>query len=189
MRVINGPPEIDSEQNLLYVEWCTGEQELYNMTVDPHQIHNLLALTPANTRNSTLENQLLPLVKRLSKLVARLGDCKGSECYDLKEDLFIHGHDTSSVHGASLISENISSPQADARRSLESLQSVIQRRLPCHDPPISYNSSSNENHRRRPFAYHKFVPEPFSYGFPFSDGDLVDEELLVIWETYYGYFY
>ena len=75
-RIVNGPGWAKGA-NLLYVEWCTGEQELYNMTVDPHQVDNIVGRTD------------LRLLHRMSRLLARLGDCKGLECYDL--DMFSIG--------------------------------------------------------------------------------------------------
>ena len=75
IRVVNGPGwAIDA--NLLYVEWCTSEQELYNMTVDPHQARNIVESTD------------LGLVNNLSHLLAGLGECKGSSCYRLDPDSF-----------------------------------------------------------------------------------------------------
>ena len=59
VRVINGPKDIPgaTNANLLYVKWCTGEQELYNMTNDPDQVHNLVfAATRTATKTSDGDN-------------------------------------------------------------------------------------------------------------------------------------
>ena len=39
VRVINGSDWAENA-NWLYVEWCTGEKELYNSGVDLHQVYN-----------------------------------------------------------------------------------------------------------------------------------------------------
>ena len=41
VRVINGS-DWAANANWLYSEWCTGEREFYNVTDDPHQIHNIV---------------------------------------------------------------------------------------------------------------------------------------------------
>jgi len=188
VRVINGPSEMTSEENLLYVEWCTGEQELYNMTLDPHQIHNLIIAPVATTiahgdesmtttSSEPNNGELLPLVQQLHKLLVRLGKCEGSECYELEGELFESGMDV------------------DVTRSLsfESMQLLIRNRIPCHNPPNmpadALSTTININMRRQPFAYDRPIPEPFTHGFPFSDGDDVEEELLRIWEAYEHNFY
>lgn len=185
MRVINGPSERTSEADLLYVEWCTGEQELYNMTLDPHQIRNLI-IAPVATivqGNESMmvasepnNDEILPLVQQLNRLLARLGNCEGSECYELEGELF----------------ENL---KVDVKRSLsfESMKSSIRNRIPCHNPPNMPTDSLSNTHdinmRRRPFAYDRPIPEPFTHGFPFSDGDDVGEDLLRTWEAYEHNFY
>ena len=75
--MINGPGWA-RDANLLYVEWCTGEQELYNMTIDPHQVTNIVESTD------------LTIVNSLSHLVAHLGKCSGHSCYVL-EEYFVGG--------------------------------------------------------------------------------------------------
>ncbi len=172
VRVINGPSETDSLVNLLYVEWCTGEQELYNMTVDPHQIHNLVspvgAFTHGNTSETISENgDILPLLHRLSKLLAKLGDCIGSECFDLANDEF------------ELTLDQGHSSEVKRALSLESMQSSIKNRIPCHNPV----------NIRKPIVGGRPIPEPFTYGFPFSDEEQVGEDLLQIWETVEHYFF
>mmetsp|Transcript_10199 Transcript_10199/g.21875 ORF Transcript_10199/g.21875 Transcript_10199/m.21875 type:complete len:673 (-) Transcript_10199:873-2891(-) len=187
VRVIHGPSDWASEANLLYVEWCTGEQELYNMTVDPHQIHNLAVATdytstkPENKFKAVADpNGILTLLDRLSRLVTVLGDCKGSECYELGGE-----------HLNSLIDDNVNANSSTKRAlTMESMQSSIRNRIPCHNPfNMTTNLGNNINLRRKSFAYDMPVPEPFVHGFPFSDGDNVDEGLLQIWNKYEHYFH
>lgn len=187
VRVIRGPANWASEANLLYVEWCTGEQELYNMAADPHQIHNLAVATddtgtkPENKSMAAVDtNEILPLLDRLSRLVTVLGDCKGSECYELGGE-----------HLYSLTDDKVNDKSSTKRiLTMESMQSSIRSRIPCHNPiNMTTGSGNNINLRRKSFAYDMPVPEPFVHGFPFSDGDNVDEELLQIWNEYEHYFH
>lgn len=186
VRVINGPSELASESNLLYVEWCTGEQELYNMTVDPHQIYNLLApvVASAHGNESTTvadSDDILALIHKLSRLLARLGDCIGSECYDLEDEHFEFS-----------MEQNIN---VDVKRalSLESMRSSIRDRIRCHNPSNMTTNPENNNNRNNMhhllFVNDWPIPEPFTHGFPFSDGDDVGEELLETWAAYEHYFY
>jgi hypothetical protein len=160
--------------NLLYAEWCTGEQELYNMTVDPHQVHNLLA-TP------TPDPSLLPLVHFLSQVLQQLGDCEGADC--------IVNDDYERFHSAAATTIDPNYDVYASRALFESMPTSIRSRIPCHNPPGFPNASSSSNLRRRPFAYDLPVPEPFQHGFPFSDGEIVEEDLLEVWEAYEHYFY
>ena len=158
VRVINGPG-FARNTNLLYVEWCTGEQELYNMTVDPHQVSNIMAKADLNTLN------------RLSHLVADLGKCRGRGCYDLER---IHLEEDYSLFGRRL-------------RSREEIRRAIRGRLPCHNPP---NMSADDMVvGRKPFAVGLPVPEPFQFGFPFSDGDEVPADIMDLWRRYEHYFH
>ena len=70
VRIINGS-EWAQNADWLYVEWCTGEKELYNSSNDVHQVYNLV-------------NSADPkLLGRLSALVSQLGDCVAEQCYDI----------------------------------------------------------------------------------------------------------
>ncbi len=53
----------------LYVEYQTGEVELYDLRTDPDELHNL-AGTPA----------VAPLQRHLARRLARLRDCAGADC-------------------------------------------------------------------------------------------------------------
>jgi hypothetical protein len=162
VRVVHGP-DWASQADWLYVEWCTGEQECYNMTNDPHQVHNLVVPFTAE------KNIDLQLLHRLSQLLARLGDCTGAECHELRLDY-------SSLD--TVISRKL---------SLTPLQESIRNRIPCFNPSNWTNVDTTL--RRKPFAVDLPVPDPFAFGFPFSDGDIVPDDLLKIWEEYEHYFY
>ena len=158
IRVVNGPGcAIDA--NLLYVEWCTGEQELYNMTVDPHQVSNIVESTD------------LELINNLSRLLAGLGDCEGSSCYEFAPDR-LEG-DYKSVYRQ--------------LRSREDIKVAIRERLPCHNPPNM--SAYDVSVGRKLFAANLPVPEPFHFGFPYSDDEEVPRDMLELWKEYEDYFY
>ena len=158
VRVINGPGWA-RDANLLYVEWCTGEQELYNMTIDPHQVTNIVESTD------------LTVVNSLSHLVAHLGKCSGHSCYVL-EEYFVGGEQ-------SIISRRLGSH--------EEIQRSIRDLLPCHNPPnmSAYDVATG----RKLFAIDLPVPEPFQFGFPFSDEDEVPTEVINVWRQYEHYFH
>ena len=142
------------------------------MTVDPHQIYNLASSADAmahgnKSKTSSNRDDILHLLQSLSKLLAKLGDCIGSECYDLSSEQF------------ELTFDQIFSTDVKRTLSLESMQSSIKNRIPCHNP----------TNIRKPFANGRPIPEPFTYGFPFSDEEDVGEHLLQIWEAFEHYFY
>ena len=70
VRVINGSDWAENA-NWLYVEWCTGEKELYISEVDPHQMFNIIYFADPQ------------LLSQLSTLVSKLGDCVGEDCYSI----------------------------------------------------------------------------------------------------------
>ena len=154
------------------------------MTVDPHQVHNLAV--PAVTVTAGIESvttfdpdKNLPLLNKLSRLLATLGDCEGSECYEIGGE-----------HLESLIDDNDEISSKRRTLTLEFMQESIRNRIPCHNPPnMTTGPGININQRRKQFAYDLPVPEPFTYGFPFSDGDNVGEDLLQIWTEYEHYFH
>ncbi|KAJ5731912.1 hypothetical protein N7493_003393 [Penicillium malachiteum] len=68
--------------NLYYSVWCTNEHELYDLSTDPYQLHNLY---PSSLRSEEIEPQLLGrgishTIKRLDALLLVLKSCKGSTC-------------------------------------------------------------------------------------------------------------
>ena len=80
VRIINGPfDDWSINSNWLYVEWCTGEIEFYNVTNDPHQTKNLAASSIVAGSNGDDEDDvdLIPLFRRLSHLLSKLGNCSG----------------------------------------------------------------------------------------------------------------
>jgi hypothetical protein len=56
--------------NWLYVEWCTGEIEFYNVTNDPHQTKKLAVSSLVAGSYGDVEDgddvDLIPLFRRLS---------------------------------------------------------------------------------------------------------------------------
>jgi hypothetical protein len=65
-----GRPEFEAVRtgDHLYVEYGTGERELYDLRRDPHQLHNRYdAADPA-------------LLRRLEEKLAALRDCSGTDC-------------------------------------------------------------------------------------------------------------
>eukprot|EP00593_Proboscia_inermis_P004077 CAMPEP_0171301292 /NCGR_PEP_ID=MMETSP0816-20121228/10449_1 /TAXON_ID=420281 /ORGANISM="Proboscia inermis, Strain CCAP1064/1" /LENGTH=154 /DNA_ID=CAMNT_0011778737 /DNA_START=157 /DNA_END=621 /DNA_ORIENTATION=- len=154
------------------------------MTVDPHQVNNLAfsdAVVPTGNESATALdlNKRLPLLHKLSGLLRTLGDCKGSACYELGDK-----HLRSSM--------NVNDISSSSRRTLtlESMGALIRKRMPCHNPPgMTADPGINTNLRRKPFAYDLPVPEPFTHGFPFSDGDDIGEDLSQLWSEYEHYFY
>ncbi|PWY78993.1 arylsulfatase [Aspergillus eucalypticola CBS 122712] len=71
-----------SEYNLYYSVWCNNEHELYDMTSDPHQLHNLLSTSglPNATSYIILNVDLSKVVQRLDSLLLVLKTCKGQVC-------------------------------------------------------------------------------------------------------------
>ncbi|KAH0439685.1 sulfatase [Colletotrichum camelliae] len=68
--------------NLYYSVWCTNEHELYDMTTDPGQLHNLLHDDEAAlaAHATVLGYPLQKLIPRLDSLLFVLKSCKGSTC-------------------------------------------------------------------------------------------------------------
>jgi N-acetylglucosamine-6-sulfatase len=55
-------------EDYLYVEYVTGEKELYDLRADPHELHNIVASADRN------------LIARLSKRLGLLEHCAGANC-------------------------------------------------------------------------------------------------------------
>ncbi|GJP89535.1 arylsulfatase [Aspergillus niger] len=68
--------------NLYYSVWCNNEHELYDMTTDPHQLHNLLSAIeqPSATSHTILNVDLSKVVQRLDSLLLVLKSCKAQVC-------------------------------------------------------------------------------------------------------------
>ncbi|KAE8149097.1 alkaline-phosphatase-like protein [Aspergillus avenaceus] len=64
--------------NLYYSVWCNGDHELYDLTSDPYQTHNIY--TPANTTTHLLGRPLHDVINRLDALLLVLQSCKGTTC-------------------------------------------------------------------------------------------------------------
>ncbi|KAF5584014.1 arylsulfatase [Fusarium subglutinans] len=78
------------DYNLYYAVHCTNEHELYDMTVDPYQINNLLpsgkngtGMPIASYAGSNVKinkKPLLSIVSRLDALLMAMKSCKGETC-------------------------------------------------------------------------------------------------------------
>lgn len=70
VRVINGS-DWAKNADWLYVEWCTGEKEFYNVSSDKRQIYNIIYKVEAG------------LLQKLSVLTKTLGSCSGKSCHSI----------------------------------------------------------------------------------------------------------
>ncbi|KAF5977495.1 putative arylsulfatase [Fusarium bulbicola] len=78
------------DYNLYYAVHCTNEHELYDMTVDPYQISNLLPsgkngtgvpiASYAGSNVKINKKPLLSIVSRLDALLMAMKSCKGETC-------------------------------------------------------------------------------------------------------------
>jgi hypothetical protein len=178
VRIINGPSRWARNSNWLYVEWCTGEIEFYNVTNDPHQTKNLAVSTTFVSNDDGRD--LLCLFRRLNRILSKLGVCNGGECHEhLDHPLDDPAYE---IFRATNVSRNYG-----RRHLMDDLQTSIRNRIPCYNP--SNMTKTDRNFGRKPFAYDLYVSEPFEFGFPFSDEEQVPESLLVTWEDYRHYFH
>ncbi|KAJ5808977.1 hypothetical protein N7474_010246 [Penicillium riverlandense] len=70
--------------NLYYSVWCNNEHELYDLSTDPYQLHNLY---PSNSRANSMEPRILgrrlsEAINRLDALLLVLKSCKGISCIE-----------------------------------------------------------------------------------------------------------
>jgi hypothetical protein len=214
IRIINGPFEDWSvNSNWLYVEWCTGEIEFYNVTNDPHQTKNLAVSSLVAGSKGDVEDgddvDLIPLFRRLSHLLSKLGTCSGVECHQF--------HQRDHTWEQKFLVHESKQNRTGVQLLLHELQALIRtnNRLRCYNPynvatttsttattntttttttttqrrrENNNNFMKNKNLGRKPFAYDLFVPEPFEHGFIFSDEEEISETLLDVWEKYRHYF-
>ncbi|GAA5864377.1 hypothetical protein JCM8547_005802 [Rhodosporidiobolus lusitaniae] len=80
IRIVEG-----DKYDLSYAVWCTGEREIYDLKIDPDQMHNL-ALVP-HLESSPVAR----LYARLDALLLVLKACVGEGCRDPWSVLFPHG--------------------------------------------------------------------------------------------------
>ncbi|KAI1814972.1 alkaline-phosphatase-like protein [Poronia punctata] len=81
--------------DLYYSVWCTNEHELYDMTVDPGQMHNLLLPQNSKTTKTRVAGHPVENVaSRLDALLFVLKSCRGATCHEPWEQL----HPTGDVH-------------------------------------------------------------------------------------------
>ncbi|KAL3449925.1 alkaline-phosphatase-like protein [Aspergillus insuetus] len=75
---------VGSGYNLYYSIWCNNEHELYDMEVDPDQLHNLLLPAPlpapANSEARVAGLPISKVIARLDSLLFVLKSCKGQTC-------------------------------------------------------------------------------------------------------------
>jgi len=158
IRVTGMIPEVFGGNNFLFALWCTGEMELYNNTMDPHQIENIVG------QLNTLE------AMGLQELVVELSKCVGSECHDMKHTLnkvkinleyHIKVGSTSSAH-------------IPCHNPKDLPGKLVQHKMLRYidDPKYCYNDIE------------KCGKEVFKYGLPFADNDVVPEHISVAWESY-----
>ncbi|KAF4996210.1 hypothetical protein FDECE_12552 [Fusarium decemcellulare] len=63
--------------DLYYAVWCNNEHELYDLTTDPGQMHNLYPMHKTSTKNLS---RLDHMVARLDSLMMVMKSCKGVTC-------------------------------------------------------------------------------------------------------------
>ncbi|KAM0786789.1 hypothetical protein ACM66B_002223 [Microbotryomycetes sp. NB124-2] len=85
VRVVESGGKID----FAYAVWCTGERELYDMSTDPDQMHNLLLGETSKTWLTGTEIEMV--ATRLDGLLLRLKDCVGDECRQPWKEIFPRG--------------------------------------------------------------------------------------------------
>ncbi|PYI01243.1 Arylsulphatase [Aspergillus sclerotiicarbonarius CBS 121057] len=78
---------ISPDFNLYYSVWCSHEHQLYDLTTDPYQLHNLYPITTTNSTPPTPTpstmigpHQIEKLITRLDALLLILKSCQGTTC-------------------------------------------------------------------------------------------------------------
>ncbi|KAJ5761772.1 uncharacterized protein N7511_005154 [Penicillium nucicola] len=67
--------------NLYYSVWCNNEHELYDLSTDPHQLHNLYPGTSLSTEDTQiLGRSISQAITRLDALLMVLKSCQGTTC-------------------------------------------------------------------------------------------------------------
>jgi arylsulfatase A-like enzyme len=64
-----------------YDQWDDGSRELYNLTEDPYELHNLLYDPPPSGGPDAPSPQILALADQLAVRLAQLRACSGPSCY------------------------------------------------------------------------------------------------------------
>ena len=127
LRIINGS-DWAANSNWLYVEWCTGEIEFYNVSNDPRQISNI-----ANELSSETASML-------SALVTQLGSCAGNDCHNINYVKIRHDVEKSkAVKSTKLACHN--PPDMNLKKSpltvsLDNCKQVITHGFPFSDDDI-----------------------------------------------------
>ncbi|TVY81869.1 Arylsulfatase [Lachnellula suecica] len=73
---------IGDTYNLYYSVWCTNETELYDMTRDPDQLHNLATPEVLSPDYEISGRNIEHVIARLDALMMVLKSCKASSCTD-----------------------------------------------------------------------------------------------------------
>ncbi|KAI2643529.1 Arylsulphatase [Xylaria nigripes] len=74
---------LGEDYDLYYSVWCNNEHELYDMTVDPGQMNNLLGPVSKFTHRTTIAGRHISEVAlRLDALLFVLKSCKGAACIE-----------------------------------------------------------------------------------------------------------
>ncbi|TVY18334.1 Arylsulfatase [Lachnellula arida] len=73
---------IGKTYNLYYSVWCTNETELYDMTRDPDQMHNLAVPEQLSSKYKISGRDIKDVIARLDALMMVLKSCKASSCTD-----------------------------------------------------------------------------------------------------------
>ncbi|KAJ5156332.1 hypothetical protein N7492_009135 [Penicillium capsulatum] len=87
---------LGEDYNLYYSVWCNNEHELYDLSTDPYQLHNIYP-TGNNTGASEpnlLGHSLSQVIARLDALLLTLKSCQGVTCVQPWEVL----HPEASIH-------------------------------------------------------------------------------------------
>ncbi len=66
-----------------YVEWNTGDRELYDNRADPHQTTNIIY---PNDNTININNNINLNINDFSGLLQKLKDCEGASCRALLKD-------------------------------------------------------------------------------------------------------
>ncbi|KAJ6179916.1 hypothetical protein N7519_010377 [Penicillium mononematosum] len=82
-----------TDYNLFYSVWCNNEHELYDLTTDPYQVHNLW--TGDAQKVDILGHPMREVIPRLDALLMVLKSCLGSECIKPWDTLHPDGSVTS----------------------------------------------------------------------------------------------
>ena len=157
IRVTSNIPQVYDKTNFLFVLWCTGETELYNLTMDPHQIKNMA---------SELTTQEM---MGLQALVVKFSTCASSECYDMNSvinDVMINLEYCLKIGQYTSAELPCHNPQDLPGNHNDDIQTFIDDSEYCYD------------------NVEECSKQLFKFGFPFSDDDKIPKHVSDAWEVY-----